>query len=146
MTTSCATISKNARLLALAALAAGGCAHAGGADPNAAVYDAWRAGRSGVEVQASGAIARVLGERGGPSGPHEGFLLHLTGSGGHGLTVRVESNLDIMGRFPVGAGDFVTVKGEYEYDPRGGVIHWTHHDPSGRHPAGYVEVGGRRYE
>lgn len=113
---------------------------------NAQIYDAWRNGRSGIEVQASGSIARILGEHTGPSGPHEGFLLHLTGSGGHGLTVRVESNLDLMGSLPIRGGEPTTVRGEYDYDPRGGVVHWTHRDPRGRHPDGFVEVDGRRYQ
>jgi hypothetical protein len=136
------------RLAVLAIALLAGCATAGQRDAdteNAKIYDAWRSARSGIEVQASGAIARVLGERGGRSGPHEGFLLHLTGSGGRGLTVRVESNIDIMGNFAVHDGDPAVVRGEYEYDPRGGVIHWTHRDFGGRHPAGFVEINGRLY-
>ncbi|HXF34134.1 MAG TPA: DUF3465 domain-containing protein [Candidatus Acidoferrales bacterium] len=135
------------RLCAFVLVAATGCATANGGDAgNAQVYEAWRGGRSHVEVQASGSVARVLGERTGPSGPHEGFLLHLTGPGGHGLTVRIESNLDLLGPLPVRSGEPATVRGEYEYDPRGGVIHWTHRDPRSRHPAGFVEIDGRRYQ
>lgn len=111
------------------------------------MYEAWRAGRSRVEVQASGSIARVLGDRTGRSGPHEGFLLHLAGAGGRGLTLRVESNLTLMRTFPdLREGETAVVRGEYEYDPRGGVLHWTHRDPLGRHPAGFVEIAGRRYD
>ena len=123
-----------------------GCS-GGGTDTasNAAVYDAWRAQRSRVEVTANGSVARVLGDRSGPSGMHEGFLLHLTGSEGRGLTVRVEDNTDITGPIPMRSGDEVQVRGEYIYDPRGGIIHYTHHDPRGRHPSGYVRVNGRVY-
>jgi hypothetical protein len=131
-----------AGVLLLAACAGGG----GSADAsNAAVFDAWRAARSRVEVTASGSVARVLGQREGPSGMHEGFLLHLRGGAGRGLTVRVEDNTDITGPIPLRAGDDVVVRGEYIYDSRGGIIHYTHRDPRARHPAGYVRVNGRIY-
>jgi len=42
-------------------------------------------------------------------------------------------------------GDDVTVRGEYIYDPRGGLIHYTHRDPRNRHPGGFVRVNGRLY-
>jgi len=62
------------------------------------------------------------------------------------VVVRVEVNTDLAGTFPVSAGDPVTVKGEYEYYPLGGVIHWTHHDPRFRHEAGFITIGGKRYQ
>ena len=112
---------------------------------NAGVYDAWRLRRSYLQVTANGSVARVLGTRVGPSGAHEGFLLHLRGAEGRGLTVRVEDNVDITGQIPLQPGDDAIVRGEYIYDPRGGIIHYTHHDPRGRHPSGYVRVNGRVY-
>jgi hypothetical protein len=36
--------------------------------------------------------------------------------------------------------------GEFESNDRGGVIHWTHRDPQARHPHGWLEHRGRRYE
>jgi hypothetical protein len=132
--------------MALATLLLAGCASGASGDAaNGAVYDAWRAQRSYVQVTADGSVARVLGVREGPSGLHEGFLLHLRGAAGRGLTVRVEDNVDITGRIPLRPGDDVVVKGEYIYDPRGGLIHYTHHDPRGRHPSGYVRVGDHVY-
>ncbi len=97
-------------------------------------------------MTASGSIVRVLGTRLGRSGEHEGFLLHLSGADGHGLTVRVEDNVDLTGPIPIAAGEPAVIRGEYIYDPRGGLIHYTHLDPRGRHPAGYVQVGGRVYQ
>jgi hypothetical protein len=47
---------------------------------------------------------------------------------------------------PIQRGSRVAVKGEYEFDPRGGVIHWTHRDPRGRHESGYVQLGGQYYQ
>ena len=131
-------------VLAAAATSAG-CAGGGTDAGNAAVYDAWRAQRSSVEVTASGSVARIFGTRLGRSGEHEGFLLHLRGPGGHGLTVRVEDNVDITGPIPLQTGDDVEVRGEYIFDPRGGIVHYTHHDPRGHHSSGYVKVRDRLY-
>ena len=124
-----------------------GCASGGGPDDsNGAVYAAWAAGRSGDEVTAVGSVARLLGTRRGPSGMHEGFLLHLRGSAGRGLTVRVEDNVDLTGPIPLAEGEDAEVRGVYVYDPRGGLIHETHLDPRGRHAAGYVKVGRMVYQ
>ena len=137
-------------LVRLALLLAGlaGCVPSGttGGDAgNAAVYAAWAQQRSGIEVTASGSVAKVLGTRRGPSGYHTGFLLHLRGAEGRGLTVRVEDNVDLTGPLPVRAGDDAEVRGEYIYDPRGGLIHYTHRDPRGRHAGGYVRLNNRMY-
>jgi hypothetical protein len=133
------------RALGLALLC--GCASGGGGDDsNGAVYDAWLAHHSGVEVTATGSVARMLGTRTGPSGTHEGFLLHLRGAAGRGLTVRVEDNTDLTGPVPLSEGESVEVRGEYVYDPRGGLIHYTHLDPRGRHAAGHILANGKVYQ
>jgi len=132
--------------LVLATLCACARATSQAHDDNSAVYDAWRAGRSHVEVTATGSVARMLGTRLGRSGTHEGFLLHLTGATGRGLTVRVEDNIDLTGPIPLSEGEFVEVRGEYVYDSRGGIVHYTHRDPHGRHIAGYVIAGGKLYQ
>jgi hypothetical protein len=136
---------RRANALAAAVIALAGCAATGGADGNGAVYDAWAHHRSRIEVTAAGSVARILGTREGRSGAHEGFLLHLRGASGRGLTVRVEDNVDLTGPIPLAPGDDVEVRGEYIYDPRGGLIHYTHTDPRGRHPGGYVRVGDKIY-
>jgi hypothetical protein len=108
-----------------------------------AVCAAYTAGRSHVEVVADGTVTRVLGVAPGRTSPHEGFLLRL-GSGCDAI-VRVEVNTDFTGTIPLAQGDRVVVKGEYEYYSLGGVIHWTHRDPRGRHEGGFIEAGGRTY-
>jgi len=108
-----------------------------------AVCDAYHGTSSGVEVIADGTVQRLLGTREGRSGEHEGFLLQLRS--GCVLTLRVETNVDFTGPIPLRAGEAVVVKGEYEYETLGGVIHWTHRDPRGRHAGGYVEAGGMYY-
>jgi len=118
----------------------------GSDDANGAVYDAWANGRSHREVTATGSVARILGTHDGPSGVHEGFLLHLRGSAGRGLTVRVEDDVDRTGPISLTEGDDVEVRGEYIYDALGGLIHDTHLDPAGRHAGGYVKVNGKVYQ
>ena len=133
------------RLAGVAILALTACAkQATSIDFNAdtcAYYDMHESNR---EVVADGTVTRILGTRRGPSGTHEGFLLRL-GSGCN-LTVRIETNTDLTGPVPIAVGEHVTLKGEYEYYPIGGVIHWTHHDPRGRHEGGYVQAGGQTYQ
>ncbi|HKU82152.1 MAG TPA: DUF3465 domain-containing protein [Candidatus Tumulicola sp.] len=114
------------------------------APDDAAVCDAYRAGRSHVEVVAQGTVVRLLGVAPGRTSPHEGFLMRLDSA--CRVTVRVEANADFTGTFPLARGDRAVVKGEYEYYPIGGVIHWTHRDPRGRHEGGFVQVGGRTYD
>jgi hypothetical protein len=111
---------------------------------DAAVCAAYSATRSHVEVVADGTVTRILGTQQGRVSPHEGFLLTL-GSGCR-LVVRVEANTDFTGAIPLAAGQHVVVKGEYEYYPLGGVIHWTHRDPRGRHEGGYIQAGGQTYD
>lgn len=93
---------------------------------------------------AAGTVARVFGVTPGRSSPHEGFLMKL--DSGCDLIVRVEANTDFTGAFALARGDRVTVKGEYEYYGRGGVIHWTHRDPRNHHEGGYIQIAGKMYD
>jgi hypothetical protein len=46
----------------------------------------------------------------------------------------------------VSVGDRVEIRGEMVHDPgRLPVVHWTHHDPAGRHPDGFIRWRGRLY-
>lgn len=112
--------------------------------PNdAALCRAFAQHASGVEVTVGGTVTGLLGTRTGPSGPHEGFFLYV--DGGCDANVRVETNVAFTGPIPLHAGERVVVKGEYEYDGLGGVVHFTHREREGHHPGGFVEVGGTYY-
>lgn len=121
---------------------------------NGNLYSAYDSARSHTELTATGRVTRVLGLREGRSGVHEGFLVLApyrcapasAGACRKQITVRIEDNVSITGEVPLHPGQLVTVHGQYEYNPQGGVIHWTHHDPAGRHENGYVEIGGKRYQ
>lgn len=105
--------------------------------------------REAFEQQARGRMLRVMGrveriladDRDGS--PHQRFIIATS----DGLTVLVAHNLDLAPRLNgLATGDQVTVYGEYEWNPQGGVLHWTHDDPQGRHAAGYIEWQGRKYQ
>jgi hypothetical protein len=96
---------------------------------------------SGVEVEAGGRVERVLSDdRVGV--PHERFVLAIEPS----LTVLIVHNLDIAQRVPVHAGDEITFRGEYVWNDKGGIIHWTHRDPSHRHKDGWIRYRGIVYQ
>jgi hypothetical protein len=102
---------------------------------------AFRARRSNVAVFAAGRVARVLPDDRTGS-PHQRFIVRVGG----GPTVLVAHNLDLAPRVPLAVGDSVELRGEYEWNDRGGVIHWTHRDPAGRHTAGWIRYHGRLYQ
>ena len=63
-----------------------------------------------------------------------------------GRTLRVIDNVSLAPPVPVRPGDRVTVRGEEVRDPGSPpIVHWTHHDPAGRHPGGSITFQGRVY-
>jgi hypothetical protein len=110
---------------------------------NAAVERAYAEKRSTVEVTAQGVVTSVLTDDSGPSGVHQRFIIRLASST---QTVLVDNNVTIGQRAPVLSGSDVLVHGEYVWNDQGGLIHFTHHDPDRSHEAGWIEVGGLRYQ
>ena len=73
---------------------------------------------------------------------HQKFLLKMPA----GYTVLIAHNIDLAPRLDgLQVGDSVQFKGEYVWNPKGGVVHWTHRDPNGGHPAGWLKFQGRTY-
>lgn len=98
--------------------------------------------RRGYQVAGSGTVTRILPDDNDGS-RHQRFILQLES----GQTLLVAHNIDLAPRVDgLKLGDTVSFFGEYEWNDRGGVIHWTHHDPAGLHVEGWVEHNGRRYK
>ncbi|HUG72017.1 MAG TPA: DUF3465 domain-containing protein [Steroidobacteraceae bacterium] len=93
-------------------------------------------------LQIEGRVQRLLADDREGS-PHQRFII-VTDSG---HTLLVAHNLDLAPRLDgLAVGDQVRLFGEYEWNDQGGVMHWTHDDPAGRHPAGYIDWNGRRFQ
>ncbi|MDF3128289.1 DUF3465 domain-containing protein [Kiritimatiellaeota bacterium B1221] len=107
-----------------------------------AVHRAYDNRQSDVQVSGKGEIIKVLPDDTQGS-RHQKFLLDL----GQGLTILIAHNIDLAPRVPsIREGDTIGFQGEYEWTDKGGVVHWTHHDPAGRHPGGWLEFQGKRYQ
>lgn len=60
--------------------------------------------------------------------------------------VEVVDNVKLAPALPVRNGDRVEIAGEMVHDPGHiPIVHWTHRDPAGRHPAGFIRWRGRVY-
>ena len=98
--------------------------------------------QSNVLVQSIGHVKAVLADDNEGS-RHQKFILGLE----NGLTVLVAHNIDLAPRIKnIQKGDTVEFYGEYEYTEKGGVIHWTHHDPQNRHVGGWLKHEGEIYQ
>ncbi|MEO8747181.1 MAG: DUF3465 domain-containing protein, partial [Rhodanobacter sp.] len=94
------------------------------------------------EVSGTGTVIRVLPDDTEGS-RHQRFILRLAS----GQTLLVAHNIDLAPRVsPLSVGDTVEYQGEYVWNEKGGVVHWTHHDPSGNHLAGWLKHNGQTFQ
>jgi cold shock CspA family protein len=106
------------------------------------LQDAYDKRQSDLQVQGEGVVIRILADDLDGS-RHQRFILRLD----TGQTVLVAHNIDLAPRIGgLRTGDTVAFYGVYEWNPKGGVIHWTHHDPDGRHTNGWLRHGGEIYQ
>lgn len=95
-----------------------------------------------MQVTGQGVVTAVLPDD-NDGGKHQRFILRL----GSGQTLLVAHNIDIAPRLAsLKPGDTVAFEGVYEWNSQGGLVHWTHRDPSGRHPTGWLRYNGRIYQ
>jgi len=96
---------------------------------------------SDIQVEGEGAVIRVL-EDDLNGARHQRFIVQLAS----GQTLLITHNIDIAPRVDaLEVGDSVRFNGEYVWNEKGGVVHWTHHDPRGRHVAGWLIHNGKTY-
>jgi hypothetical protein len=97
---------------------------------------------SDIQVKGSGLVTRILpddikGSR------HQRFIIKLSS----GQSLLISHNIDIAPKIvAIKEGDRIDFIGEYEWNSKGGVIHWTHHDPNGNHVNGWLKHNGMTYQ
>lgn len=72
---------------------------------------------------------------------HQLFIIQTA----DGLKLKVAHNVDLAPYVPLAVGDEVDVKGDLIPSKPMDVLHWTHYDPAGSHPDGYIRHRGRSY-
>ncbi|MEC4727695.1 DUF3465 domain-containing protein [Shewanella sp. D64] len=97
---------------------------------------------NGVQVRASGTVITLL-EDDNEGSRHQRFILRLSNN----QTLLVAHNIDLAPRIEsISLGDKVEFAGQYEFNNKGGVVHWTHDDPQARHPGGWLKHDGQIYK
>lgn len=103
--------------------------------------DAYQNHRSDFQVQVTATVIKLLANDNRGS-RHQRFIVQL----GSGQTLLVAHNIDLAARIAeLKPGDTVEIYGEYEWSDKGGVMHWTHKDPGGRHVAGWIKHNDQTY-
>lgn len=95
-----------------------------------------------LQVGGSGKVITILpGDNKGSR--HQRFIIELSS----GQTLLIAHNIDLAPKITnLQVGDHINFYGEYGWNSKGGVVHWTHHDPNGRHEGGWLNHGGKFYQ
>ena len=97
---------------------------------------------SDLQIEGTGTVTRLLSDD-NDGGRHQRFIVELK----TGQTLLIAHNIDLAPRIDsLEVGDEVGFFGEYEWNPKGGTIHWTHHDPNRHHTAGWLRHESRVYQ
>ena len=96
----------------------------------------------GERMCGSGSVIKLLKDDNKGS-RHQRFILKLPNDN----TLLIAHNIDLAPKITIlQVGDEVKFCGEFEPNKKGGVVHWTHHDPRGKNIGGWLEHKNRRYE
>ncbi|MFA6051930.1 MAG: DUF3465 domain-containing protein [Methylobacter sp.] len=109
---------------------------------DAALANAFSNHESNLQVSGQGVVTRLLPDDNNGS-RHQKFIIKLPS----GQTLLISHNIDLAPRInSLREGDAIEFYGEYEWNEKGGVVHWTHRDPNGSHEAGWLQHQGNRYQ
>ena len=109
---------------------------------DAIIANAFAQHQSDLQVSGQGVVIKLLPDDTSGS-RHQKFIIKLAS----GQTLLVAHNIDLAPRIDsLRKGDLIQFNGEYEWNQKGGVIHWTHRDPGGYHTAGWLKHQGQTYQ
>jgi hypothetical protein len=109
---------------------------------DAIIADAFSNYQSNLQVSGKGVVIKILPDDNSGS-RHQRFIIKLSSD----QTLLIAHNIDLAPRISsLREGDSVQFYGEYEWNEKGGILHWTHRDPNGSHVDGWLEHQGQRYE
>ena len=94
-----------------------------------------------IQVQGEGRVIKVLPDDTNGN-KHQRFLVRTD----ENVTVLIAHNISLAPRIKdLAMGDRVSFVGEYLWNEKGGLVHWTHNDPRGQHAAGWIQRDGMTY-
>lgn len=103
---------------------------------------AYQQQRSDLQVEGEGTVFKLLADDNRGS-RHQRFIIRLAS----GQTLLVAHNIDLAPKIEnIKVGDKIGFFGEYEWNNKGGTLHWTHRDPRGRHVSGWLKHAERVYQ
>lgn len=109
---------------------------------NPELQHAFDQGLSDIWLQGTGEVIKLLPDDNHGS-RHQRFLLKVNLT----QTLLIAHNIDLANRLDsLAVGDQVEFYGEYEWNKKGGVLHWTHHDPAGKKSGGWIKHKGIIYK
>lgn len=108
---------------------------------NAQIEQAFHTRKSDVQVSGKGVVSKLLNDDNKGS-RHQKFLVRINAQ----QTLLFAHNIDLAPRVPLQTGDEISFYGEYVYNPKGGIMHWTHLAPQGNHVAGWIMHKGIKYQ
>lgn len=102
--------------------------------------EAYKKSDDGSWIEVTGFVTRLLSDDDDGS-RHQRFIIDI----GNHRTLLIAHNIDLAKRVPLGMGDRVTIRGMYEWNDLGGLVHWTHDDPQGIEDGGWVRYRRKTY-
>lgn len=102
------------------------------------IENLYKSKASGVLITFNAKVENILSDDNEDS-RHQRIILKT-----NNRTVLLAHNIDVAPRVPVNKNDRITVKGEYEWNQKGGIVHWTHKKDN--RPYGWVLFNNKKYQ